>query len=450
MNYKKYIMVVVLMAGVVLMACRDESLYPLPYDDRTSGAYLRMYKITSNTWDVADLANSGFEVVYESVDKNGGSDLEEIDFYVTHRTGATGLITREVLIKTVPATSFAAVAEPTFSEYLRSAPIRITATETMTALATLSADPDGNTCTGIPPDVCALVAYPGTVVPGDQIIYRWKIKLKDGQEFTVRNPQVLVNPAFGNAAEANLTPNITGGLFYNAPSTYTMLVRDVNGALPANAAAYTGTYRMAQVAIWSPVHSPLLHQNNFPSRMNEFLFGNSLTDSTQTVTISMVPGGLYTERQFTCKYKGQDITMRINLEQGVINQFGSGLSAAALATVQAAPTGAEPGLGFPAGTTTLNLGTVFVPILNSGLDCSTEREFYLVTPLGGAFGGTTNLAWGLPRRTFPNRGFFRNDQDGLTAGQVFSISVDEDVDEYGRRNGYCGFYRRVYLTLTKL
>jgi hypothetical protein len=57
---------------------------------------------------------------------------------------------------------------------------------------------------------------------------------------------------------------------------------------------------------------------------------------------------------------------------------------------------------------------------------------------------------GIPRRAFPNRGHYRTDRDGLTVGDVFTISVDDDVDEYGRRNGYCNWYTRVYLSLTKL
>lgn len=448
MTYKKYIMTVVLVAGVVLMACRDESLYPLPYDNRTSGAYLRMYKVISNVWDVNDLSNSGFEVIYEAVDKSGGAELASIDFYATFRSGATGRITNETLVKTVTAAQggFATVPAPTYSEYLRSAPIRVTANETLAALATLTTDPDnnfpvGNTCSGIFPNICALIAYPGSVVQGDQIIYRWLIRLTDGRTFSVANPQSTVNANFGNPLQANLTPNITGGQFYNSPSIYTVLVQ----SLLAN--SWVGDFRMTQQAIWSPSHSVALHGSSYPSHMDEFLFGNSTTDSTQTVTLAMVPGGLTTERQLTCKYRGQTISMRVNFERAVLNQVGAGLTgangAAALTTLA--------NMGFPAGTTNANLGTVFVPLVNSGVDCTTNRELFMVTPLGGFFLGTAALRWGLPRSTHPNRGFYRHDgTNGQNVGDTFSIAVDDDCDEYGRRNGYCGFFRRVYLTLTKL
>ena len=440
MNYKKYIAAGVLLMGVIVMACRDESLYPLPYDDRTSGAYLRIIKITSNVWDFNNLANSGFEGVYESVDENDGADLETIEFYVTHRSGATGFITDEVFVKSVDASSFVPVPEPTYSVYLRSAPIRVTAAETIAALTTLATDPDGTTCTGIFPDVCTMVAFPvGGVAVGDQIIYRWKTILKDGRTFTVSNPQSTVTPAFGNPNEANMTPNVTGGQFYNAPFFYTQLVRNQTTTL--NPAAYTGNYRMDQVAIWSPNHSVDLHNRAFPTNLNEFLFGTSATDSTQTVTLTTVSGGLSTERELSCLYRGQTITMRINLEERVLGLTTAGLSGASLTTLT--------GLGFT-GATNTNLGTVFVPLVNSTVQCTSERELFLVTPLGGSFGGVPTLPWGLPRSTFPNRGYYRLDQDGLTLGQVFSIAVDDDVDEYGRRNGYCSWYRRVYLRMTKI
>src|SRR5687768_8633528 len=99
-NIKKYWVVSMLIVIAIAMSCQpDESLYPLPYDNRETGSYLRVYKIVSNVWDLDDLANSGFEAIYESVDKNGGSDLVSIEFYATHRSGATALITDEVLVK---------------------------------------------------------------------------------------------------------------------------------------------------------------------------------------------------------------------------------------------------------------------------------------------------------------------------------------------------------------
>ena len=124
------------------------------------------------------------------------------------------------------------------------------------------------------------------------------------------------------------------------------------------------------------------------------------------------------------------------------------------------------GLGFPAGTTNANLGTVYVPMINTGVDCTSEREFYFTNPQPGVYNQPVTvhpvtqaaispasplpLAAGMPSSTFPNRGLYRLDRDGLTAGDVFSISIDDDADEYGRRNGYCNWYTRIYLTLTKI
>jgi hypothetical protein len=450
MNFKKYILGVVLVAGMVTIACRDESLYPLPYDDRTSGHYLRIYRVTSNVFEFNDLANSAVEFVFESVDEEKGALLQEVEFYATHRSGATGLITDEVLVTTIPASSMglAFVPQPSYSEYLRSAPVRITATAIQTALGTLTTDPDGIPgvdCSNIYPDVCPCVAYPGSLAVGDQILLRWKARLKDGRTFTVANVQTVTSPSLGNPEEANMTPNITSGQFYSAPYFYTITVRQATNPYVAN--AYTGDYRMTQMAVWSPNHNLELHQSIPDYMVKPFIFGSSATDSTQTVTLSTVTGGLPTERQFTCTYRGQTITMRINLEGGP----NPGLSGAALTTLTSPFGTPGPGNGMGmTGATNANLGTVFVPLRNTGVDCTSQRELYQVTPLAGTFAGNTTLRFGLPRYTIPNRGYYRIDQNGLTPGQVFTIAVDDDVDEYGRRNGYCTWYRRVYLRLEKL
>jgi hypothetical protein len=446
---KKYWVAGSLLLTAIGISCQpDESLYPLPYDDRATGSYLRGYQIVSNVWDLDDMTNSGFDAIYESVDRNGGSDLDRVEFYVTHRSGATALITDEVLVKTLTRDEmgFTSVAEPTYSEYLRSGLIRISAAETLAALATLTTDPDGTGCSNIFPDVCSMVAFPGVLAVGDRIIFRLKIYDNQGRAFTVANPQTSVTPALGNQNEANITPNLTGGQFYNSPMTYTMLVQRTTTT--GNPNAYTGDYRMSQVAIWQPDHTAVQHQSFAPGWLDKFVFGNSNTDSTQTVTLAKVPGGLPTQRQFTCNYRGQSVSMVINLEMAVLGQTGAGLNAAALSTVSG-PT-SPTGFGFPAGTTNTNLGTVYVPLMNSGVDCTTEREFYMVTPLAGTYTGLSTLPYGLPKSTVPNRGHYRIDRDGLTPGDVFTITIDDDCDEYGRRNGYCNWYTRVTLTLTKL
>lgn len=385
MNFKKYTWLMALFIMGLGVACRDESLYPLPYNDRVAGAYLRMYSITTNVFDFNNLASSGFDVTYEIVDEANGDNLQEVEFYVSMRRG-TG-VTGEALIKTIPGSDFAAVPEPTYSEYKR-ARIRLTATETLAALAGITAAPPPTWPSG-----SAGLVYPGSVAVADQIIYRWQIVLKDGRKFSVLNPQRT------NVAESNNTPNITTGQFYNAPSTYTVSVRSLQ------AGAWTGSYTLDQTEIWSPAHSAALHSSSYPPSLNQVLF------PSQTVTLAIPANGLSTEREFTVTgYRGTNITLRINLENG----------------------------------------TVFVPLQNTGVDCTSEREIYLTTPVAGSFAGNTTLAPGLPQATVQNRGSYNTAQDGLTAGQIMTIGLDDDADEYGRRNGYCTWTRRVKLRLTRI
>ncbi|MBX2946942.1 MAG: hypothetical protein KF725_13995 [Cyclobacteriaceae bacterium] len=471
MKINRYKTLAVLTLFGVLLACEpNEDLFPLPYDNRETGSYLRVIKISSFVWDLDALDRSGFEAVYESVDRNFGADLTRVEWYATYRS-AGGLITDEVLVKTLNASEmgFANVPEPTGSKYLRSAPIKITAQETLTALNTLTTDPDGNTCSGIFPDICPALPFPGTLGLGDRVVFRVKIYDNKGRAFTVNNPQVAAAPKLGNANEANITPNLTGGIFYSSPMLYTMFVQRMTDT--GNDDAYTGTYRMAQVARWAPDFATNANNlqilKNFPQPwMRPFVFATSSTDSTQTVTLQKVPNGLSTMRQFTCRYRGQDITVVINFERQSFGQTGGGLTGAAgtaaLATMNAISNPAPPtipGLGFPAGTTNNNIGSIMVPLINTTTNCTPDRQFYIMTAAQfnptlpgapGTFSGDLEMPKGVPKRVFPNRGYYRFDRDGLTPGDVFSISVDDDVDEYGRRNGYCNWYTRVYLTLTKL
>jgi hypothetical protein len=470
MKIKKYILGAVMAVAVAVSCSPDPSLYPLPYDDRATGSYLRAYRISSNVWDLNDTLNSAFTVVYESVDKNFGADLSEIRVFATHRSGATGFITDEILVKTFNAAAiaanFAKVSEPTYSDYLRSTPLSVTYNETMAALRTLKGvDPDGVNgvdpqCTGIFPKTCPAVPFP-YALPGaselqnnDRIIFRVAIVDNQGRLFTVANPQNTIAPYLGNPTEANITPNLTGGLFYASPMLFTMTV--VRTTTTGNANAYGGAgvpmnYRMTQVARWQPDHSAAQHQAFPQAWIDQFIFGSSPTDSSQTVILNSVTNGLPTERTFTCTYRGQTISMVINLEN-----TATGLSAAAITTLNTAintpgqPASTPFGLGFPAGTSTANLGTVFVPLANTTVDCTSNREFYHVTPLGGAFAGNNTLPWGLPRATVPNRGAYRNDRDGSVIGDRFLIAVDDDADEYGRRNGYCNWYTRVLLVMERI
>ena len=362
MKLNKFITFTAILMIVIGIGCRDKGLYPLPYDDREVGAYIRLYSQTSNVIDLNDLANSGLDATFEAVDENGGQNIQEFRILVSHRRGAS--LSGEVAVKTIPGASFVKVTEPTFSEYTR-AKVRVTANETLAALASAS-------------------GFPGAFAAADQVIYRGVMVLKDGREFT----------------STNTTPNITGGQFYSASFVYTLTVRSLT------AASWVGPYNLTQNSIWSLNHSAALHATpQFPSNLNKVLFSN------QTVNLSIPAGGLSTERQFTVNYRGQNVTLRINLENG----------------------------------------TVFVPLQNSTVDCSAERELYWTMPTSGSFtvpAGTVMPA-GTPQATTANQGSYTTTQNGLIAGQALTIGLDDDADEYGRRNGYCTWTRRVRLTLTR-
>ena len=358
----------------VTLSCTDESLYPLPYNDRTTGAYLRIYSQRSNVFDINNIASSAFEAIFEPVDENDGNDLDHVDFFVSHRRGTD--LTPEVFLKSVDAANtFTAVPEPTYSVYKRGA-IRLTAIEILTALQTITADPDGD---GVTAPICSacvplkgLSAFPGAYLAGDQINIRYEMVMKDGRKFSVANAQTSVNPAFANTATANSTPNITTGQFYNSPFLVIMTVQSLTPD------AWLGSFTLKQKAIWSLNHSLTVHQESWPSYLSEVLFPN------QTVNLSIPTSGLSTEREFDVEYKGQIVKLRINFER-----TRPGLTGAT--TGQAAINNSLVTEGFPASTTdatpgSSNLGTVTVPLQNSTVDCNSDRELYWVTPTAGSLG----------------------------------------------------------------
>lgn len=374
MKFFKKMIFIPLSIVMVITGCRDKTLYPLPYDDREVGAYMRLYSLTSNIIDLNNLANSGLDGIFEAVDGSNGNDLQEFRILVQHRRGTA--LSSEVPVKVIPATDFANVAEPTISLYKR-ARIRVSANETLAALASAT-------------------GFPGSLANADQVIYRGVMVLKDGREFT----------------NTNTTPNITGGQFYSASFIYTLTVRS-----QTLAGSWLGTYNLTQNAIWSLNHSPALHATpQFPAYLNQVLFPN------QQVTLTVPNGGLSSERQFTVNYRGQNVTIRFNLEP---------------TPSQIAPTS----------------GTIFIPLQNSTVSCTTERQFFWTMPTSGSFGTTAApppaLPAGLPQGVTANQGAYNTSQTGLVVGESLTIGLDDDADEYGRRNGYCTWTRRVRLTLTK-
>lgn len=358
---KKYLLLAVLSLVVLVMSCRDESTYPLPYNDRNIGAYMRVVTLNSNIIDLNDFANSGLDGIFEAVDEEYGDLLEEFEILVSYRRGIT--FSSEVPILKVAGSEFQKVPEPTYSEYKRKA-IRIPAQTAITALQGAATNP--------------LVGNP---IAGDVFNFRGIVKLKNGKEFSNNNTNI----------------NILSGQFYNSTFVYSLTVRAVL------AGSWLGNHSLTQTEIWSPNHSAALHATSFPSYLNERLFPD------QTVSLAIPSGGLSSQREFTVNYRGETSKVLINLENG----------------------------------------TVFIPIQNSGVDCTAERQIYWTWPTAGSFTGSSALAPGLPQGAVSNRGAYTTSQ-GTTAGQIITIALDDDADEYGRRNGYCTWVRRVRLRLTKL
>ena len=360
---KRYLFLAILSLVGLAMSCKDESTYPLPYNDRETGAYMRVVRLTSNIFDTNDLANSALEGVFEIVDEEYGDLLESFEVVVSIRRGIS--ISSEATVKTVAGSEFQPVPQPSFSKYKR-ATVRIAANDALAALKTTTGFFGAN----------------GVYTAGDVVNFRGIVKLKDGRTFTNTNTNI----------------NILSGQFYNSTFVYSVTVR----SLLAN--SWVGTYSLKQTAIWSPNHSVALHATAFPAYLNQKLFPD------QTVTLSKPAGGLSTEREFDVQYRGKTVKMRINLENGA----------------------------------------VYVPLQYSGVDCTTERQLFWTWPTSGSFAGVATLPDGLPKATTSNRGSYSTTSTGLTAGNVISIGVDDDSDEYGRRNGYCTWVRRVRLELTKL
>ena len=382
MNKKSLLFSLVATLGLAL-SCVDESTYPLPYNDRETGAYMRVVKLNSNVFDLNDLPNSALDGVFEIVDEEYGDLLESFEIVVSIRRGIN--FSKDVALTSIPSTEFEAVPQPTYSKYKR-ARIKITADEALTALQTSDGlyklSPNGK-------ETIFVSAFDGVYAAGDVVNFRGIVNLKDGRSFTNSNTNI----------------NILSGQFYNSTFVYPVTVR----AQPAN--TWTGNFSLTQSAIWSPNHSAALHATAFPTYLAQRLFPD------QTVTISKPADGLSTEREFQVQYRGVTTTLRFNLE--------------------------------PGSSTT---GTVFVPLQYSGVDCTPERQIFWCMPVSGTFAGTAAVAARsplLPGASTSNRGSYTVAQGG-TAGNVITIGLDDDCDEYGRRNGYCTWTRRVRLTLTKL
>lgn len=386
------------------MACRDESLYPLPYTNRDVGAYLRIYRVTSNVIERNEIVAGGtrafYEMVLEAVDEEYGNLLQSVEFFISH-ISAAGL-TPEVPLATVNGSAFTSVPEPTYSKYKR-ATIRFNYSDISAALSAASC----GTVTTWPSGLsCGSFTSPPAI--GSAFILRWRQNLTNGKSYTTVNQQAT------NPDENNVTPNIAGGQFYSSPYIISFAVRNVTTAPPPPTDPYTGSFNLTQLAIWSPVHSGALHLTpQLPSYLRQ---PNSILFPTQDVTLSVPTNGPSSVREFQVAFKPplasspQNITMQISLENGA----------------------------------------VIVPLQNTGINCTSSRQIYFVTPTTGSFAGTGAPGVpGIPTGSTPNRGTYNVAQDGLTTGHSFTIGVDVDADEYGRRNGYCTWTLRVRLQLTR-
>jgi len=135
---KKLIFCSILSVVALVMSCRDESTYPLPYNDRNIGAYMRVVKLTSNVIDLNNLAGSALEGVFEAVDEEYGDLVESFDIVVSYRRGLA--VSSEVPILTVPGSAFQPVPQPTYSEYKR-ATIKVPIQDAVTALQSATTNP---------------------------------------------------------------------------------------------------------------------------------------------------------------------------------------------------------------------------------------------------------------------------------------------------------------------
>lgn len=149
---------------------------PQGLKNATTGAYMRDIQIHSNTFSVADIDDAYFEITMEQWDEQKGGLFDSYDFNCEFHdnTPDNGTIPRnKVLVKKVPASAYTRTED----RGLLRATIRITATETMTALNITAAD----------------------IAKGDQFRFVEDLHLTDGRTFNDANSASSMTSVFFNS-----------------------------------------------------------------------------------------------------------------------------------------------------------------------------------------------------------------------------------------------------------
>ena len=175
-NIFKYISLLTI--SLVLFQSCEEGDQPIDYvfDNVTRGATLKTIEIISANFDFAD-PSVEWSVLVEYRDHVDGTNLSQVDLYVTH-IGANGA-SPEAFVKSIPESAF--TGNGPAPESFPQGEIKATLSETLTALGYQEGD------------------YEAT----DQFVMRLDLVLKDGRTFT-----------------NNASGNVTGGSFFSSPFQY--------------------------------------------------------------------------------------------------------------------------------------------------------------------------------------------------------------------------------------
>lgn len=174
MNKIKYIWGFLMLAA---FSCADFVDPAIPYSGFDTGIYLRTIT-PPGTFNFFALGAANFNLEVEAVDASGGTTVKDVQVLVKRRRGAT--LSPEVALTTVPGSAFVASGK-----YTR-ATISIPLSQALTAMGFTTADING----------------------GDFIEFR--LILTDTQD------RVFTN--------TNLSPDVSGGVFYSSPFFYRVAV----------------------------------------------------------------------------------------------------------------------------------------------------------------------------------------------------------------------------------
>lgn len=175
--------------GVILAlsiaSCTDFVDPAIPYNNFETGAYLRTLASTPNINFFA-IPSAQFSVTVEAVDIQDGKLVRDVDVFAARRRGPA--VTAEVKIGNIPASEF----KPHTTIIPDVHP------------ASGSKYPAATFTIGIPAVLQALGLTQADINGGDFIEFRLLLNTTDGRTFT----------------NSNLSPDISGGLYYRSPFFY--------------------------------------------------------------------------------------------------------------------------------------------------------------------------------------------------------------------------------------